>query len=71
MGGGGWWGLEQCLAMVKARSQVFFISLFEESSFTFPMWVDSTYPKHWNPQDLELSMAERQRQLPPGALSHC
>lgn len=48
------------------------LSLFEESSFTFPMWVDSTYPKHWNPQDLELSMAERQRQLPPGApQSHC
>lgn len=20
------------------------------------MWVDSIYPKHWNPQDLELSM---------------
>lgn len=52
-------GPEQCLAMVKAKSQVFFISFFiwrEQSSFTFRMWVDSIYPKPWNPEDLKLCM---------------
>lgn len=35
------------------------LSLFGESSFTFRMWVDSIYPKPWNPEDLKLCMGRK------------
>lgn len=48
------------------------LSLVGESSFAVHPWADSVYPRHWNPQDLELTMdVKRQRQPPPGAQNHC
>lgn len=67
------WGLEQCLVRSGPNLRpVLSLSLFGESRSAVHPPADSVNPRHWNPQDLELSMdIERQRQLSPGAQSHC
>lgn len=52
-GGESEWGLESCPAMVRSQDYSISVGSYLELAHG---WASSVYLRHWNPQDLELSM---------------